>query len=127
MAVAETRGIRVLVQSHYLEKRSAPADGHYLFAYRVRITNVGSETAKLVSRTWIITDANGKQETVQGPGVVGEQPILDPGASFEYTSYCPLPTEVGSMHGAYQMITSDGTTFDAEIPSFTLAVPYAVN
>ena len=124
---ATTRGIRIEVKSKYLPERSSPRDEQYLFAYQVRISNVGTETAKLVSREWIITSAEGDEEHVKGPGVVGEQPVLAPGGSFEYTSYCPLKTAVGSMHGTYQMITGDGETFDAQIAPFTLAVPNALN
>jgi ApaG protein len=122
-----TRGIRVEVTSAYVPDRSAPNDGQYLFAYHVRVSNVGSETAQLVSRDWIITNADGEVERVKGPGVVGEQPVLSPGSSFEYTSFCPLKTSVGSMHGSYQMVTSQGETFDAQIAPFTLAIPYALN
>lgn len=99
----------------------------YYFAYRVRISNVGEETAQLVSREWIITDENGRVETVQGPGVVGEFPVLDPGQAFEYTSFCPLPTSMGTMHGSYTMRTRGGEQFQAAISPFTLAVPGVVN
>ena len=122
-----TRGIRVEVRSHYLVERSAPRESQYLFAYHVRISNVGDDTAQLVSREWVITTAEGDVERVKGPGVVGEQPVLPPGASFEYTSYCPLKTAVGSMHGNYHMITADGERFEARIAPFTLAVPNALN
>jgi ApaG protein len=121
------RGIRIEVQSKYLTERSSPRDEQYLFAYQVRISNVGTEAVKLVSREWIITSADGDVEHVKGPGVVGEQPVLTPGGSFEYTSYCPLKTAVGSMHGTYQMVTDNGETFDAQIAPFTLAVPNALN
>ena len=122
-----TRGIHIEVRSQYLPERSSPRDGSYLFQYHVRISNVGTDTAQLISRMWIITNADGEVETVKGPGVVGEQPVLPPGASFEYTSYCPLKTAVGSMQGSYQMVTSDGERFDAMIAPFTLAVPNALN
>jgi ApaG protein len=122
-----TRGIRVQVTSHYLVERSAPRESQYLFAYHVRISNVGDDTAQLVSREWVITTAEGDVERVKGPGVVGEQPVLPPGASFEYTSYCPLKTAVGSMHGNYHMVTADGERFEARIAPFTLAVPNALN
>ena len=122
-----TRGIRIQVQSKYLAERSSPRDEQYLFAYQVRISNVGTETAQLVSREWIITSAEGDVERVKGPGVVGEQPVLAPGGSFEYTSYCPLKTAVGAMQGSYQMVTGDGEKFDAQIAPFTLAVPHALN
>ena len=127
MSESTTRGIRVEVKSAYLPERSAPEEGRFLFAYFVRISNVGSERAQLVSRHWIITDADGDEEEVDGPGVVGEQPVLAPGETFEYSSFCPLPTPVGSMHGAYQMVTDAGDKFDAAIAPFTLAVPHAVN
>lgn len=122
-----TRGIRVEVRSAYLPERSSVRDGSYLFQYHVRISNVGAETAQLISREWIITNADGEVERVKGPGVVGEQPVLPPGASFEYTSYCPLKTQVGSMQGSYQMVTASGERFDAIIAPFTLAVPNALN
>jgi ApaG protein len=127
MSDTTTRGIRIQVKSTYLSDRSSPRDGQYLFAYQVRISNIGTETAQLVSREWIITSAEGDVERVKGPGVVGEQPVLPPGGSFEYTSYCPLKTAVGSMQGSYQMVTADGETFDAQIAPFTLAVPHALN
>ena len=122
-----TRGIRIEVESSYLSDRSSPRDSQYLFAYHVRISNVGSETAQLVSREWIITSADGEVERVKGPGVVGETPVLPPGGAFEYTSYCPLKTTVGSMQGSYQMVTADGEKFEANIAPFTLAVPNALN
>ena len=115
------------VKSTYLSERSSPREGQYLFQYHVRISNVGSETAQLVSREWVITNAEGEVERVKGPGVVGEQPVLAPGGSFEYSSFCPLKTAVGSMHGAYQMVTDKGDQFDAVIAPFTLAVPNALN
>jgi ApaG protein len=122
-----TRGIRVEVRSEFLPERSSPRDGSYLFQYDVRISNLGSETAQLISRVWIITNADGEVERVKGPGVIGEQPVLSPGSSFEYTSYCPLKTAVGSMQGSYQMVTANGDRFDAMIAPFTLAVPNALN
>jgi ApaG protein len=122
-----TRGIRIQVKSAYLPDRSSPRESSYLFMYNVRISNVGAETAQLLSREWVITNAEGEVERVKGPGVVGEQPVLPPGGSFEYTSYCPLKTAVGSMQGAYQMVTAGGEHFDAVIAPFTLAVPNALN
>ena len=127
MSDTVTRGIRIQVQSQYLSDRSSPRDSQYLFAYHVRISNEGSETAQLVSREWIITSAEGEVERVKGQGVVGEQPVLEPGTSFEYTSYCPLKTAVGSMHGSYQMVTAGGEKFDAQITPFTLAAPHALH
>ena len=122
-----TRGIRIQVESTYVEDRSEPQAGYFFFAYTVRITNEGHVTAQLLSREWIITDSDGNVERVEGPGVVGKQPILDPGASFEYTSFCPLRTSFGSMQGSYLMKTNTGETFDAIIDPFTLAVPGVVN
>jgi ApaG protein len=122
-----TRGIRIEVQSTYMPERSAPSDAQYLFEYHVRVSNVGSETAQLISREWIITNADGEVERVKGPGVVGEKPVLTPGTSFEYRSFCPLKTSVGSMQGSYQMVTANGDQFDAMISPFTLAVPHALN
>lgn len=127
MSDTTTRGIRIQVKSAYLPDRSSPRESSYLFMYNVRISNVGSETSQLVSREWIITNADGEVERVKGPGVVGEHPVLAPGGSFEYTSYCPLKTPVGSMHGSYQMVTAEGEQFDAVIAPFTLAVPNALN
>jgi len=127
MSDTTTRGIRVQVESFYDEDRSSPQEGYYFFAYRVQVSNVGTEKAQLVSREWIITDANGEVQRVQGPGVVGEQPTLSPGDDFEYTSFCPLPTPVGTMHGSYRMVLPDGQSFEAEIAPFSLAVPHAVN
>jgi len=123
---ATTRGIHVSVRAQYVPERSEPGLG-WFFAYTVTIENRGAVTAQLVSRHWVITDANGEIEEVNGPGVVGEQPVLAPGESFEYTSACPLPTAFGTMHGTYQMTIDDGETFDAEIAAFTLVEPHAVN
>ena len=127
MSDATTRDIRIEVQSFYDEERSSPAESYYFFAYRVRISNLGTVTAQLVSREWFITDANGETQRVQGPGVVGEQPVLAPGDSFEYTSFCPLTTPVGAMRGTYRMVLESGESFEAEIAPFGLAVPHAVN
>lgn len=127
MSEAITRGIRVKVEAAYLPERSAPEERYYFFAYRVEIENVGEETAQLVSRVWHVVDSDGQSQRVEGPGVVGEQPVLAPGESFEYTSFCPLPTPVGSMEGLYRMITAGGEEFDAEIAPFTLAVPGSIN
>jgi ApaG protein len=127
MSDTTTRGIRIQVRSEFDRERSSPRDNSYVFQYHVRIQNVGSETAQLISREWIITNADGEVERVKGPGVIGEQPVLAPGGAFEYTSFCPLKTNVGSMHGSYQMVTKDGDKFDAIIAPFTLAVPHALN
>jgi ApaG protein len=122
-----TRGIRVQVESLYVPERSEPREHYFFFAYRVSISNEGDETAQLMSREWVITDSDGNAERVIGPGVVGEQPVLPPGESFQYTSFCPLRTSFGSMHGAYTMRTQDGETFEARIEPFDLAVPGVVN
>ena len=127
MSDITTRGVRVQVRSAYVPERSAPAEHQFFFAYRVRISNEGEETVQLVSREWIIADADGQVETVRGPGVVGEQPILGSGESFEYTSFCPLPTPYGTMHGTYRMICPGGDSFEAVIAPFTLAVPHSIN
>ena len=122
-----TRGIRVQVESTYIPERSEPREKYFFFAYRVVIENEGDETAQLLSREWVITDSDGNTEKVIGPGVVGEQPVLQPGGSFEYTSFCPLRTSFGSMHGAYTMKTDSGEIFEARIDPFNLAVPGVVN
>lgn len=127
MSDTTTRGIRVQVRSVYVPERSAPQQDQYFFAYHIRISNEGAETAQLLSRHWIITDANGDVQEVRGPGVVGETPVLAPGRVFEYTSSCPLPTAVGTMQGTYTMITPSGETFEAEIAPFTLATPHALH
>ena len=124
---ATTRGIGVEVESRYVPERSDPRHARWFFAYRIRITNEGTERAQLLSRHWIISDAHGRIEEVRGPGVVGEQPVLEPGEAFEYTSYCPLGTSFGSMRGTYRMVTANGDEFDAEIAPFALAEPFAVN
>ncbi len=124
---AATRGIHVQVTAEYSPERSRPAENEWFFLYTVRITNEGAETVRLVSRHWIITDANGEVSEVRGDGVVGEQPVLEPGEGFEYTSGCPLGTSFGTMHGTYQMVTKNGDAFDAEIAPFTLSEPYTVH
>lgn len=127
MSEAITRGIRVEVQSEYVAERSSPENEYFFFAYTIRISNEGQVTAQLLSRAWVITDADGNEEHVEGPGVVGEQPVLAPGDGFEYTSFCPLRTSMGTMHGTYTMRTQFGEQFDAVIAPFTLAVPHVVN
>jgi len=125
MSVAVTQGIRITVKSRFLPEQSGA--GRYAFAYTVRIENLGSVTAQLRSRHWIITDGNGKREEVRGEGVVGNQPSLRPGEQFEYTSGAVLKTPHGSMHGTYRMVAEDGRQFDAEIAAFPLTQPGAVN
>ena len=115
--------IEVIVATRYLDDQSIPADDRYVFAYTIRIHNVGQVPARLISRHWLITDANGKVQEVHGEGVVGEQPWLRPGEDFEYTSGAVLETDLGTMEGRYDMLADDGTQFDAPIPAFTLTVP----
>lgn len=120
-----TKGIHVAVESRYSAEHSEP--GGWFFLYTVTISNRSRETVQLLSRHWVIQDAHGRIEEVRGPGVVGEQPILEPGDSYEYTSGCPLPTPFGSMQGSYQMVTAGGARFDAEIAEFVLREPGAIH
>ena len=113
----------VSVRPQFVPEHSDPDEDKFLFAYTVTIRNTGDVTAQLISRHWIITDANNKVEEVQGLGVVGEQPVLQPGEAFEYTSGCPIATPVGSMRGSYQCVAEDGTRFEAPIPEFVLSMP----
>lgn len=115
--------IRIAVEPAYVESQSDPNRGHFVFAYTVTIQNEGTKAAQLISRHWVITDAYGGTQEVRGDGVVGEQPLLQPGQTFRYTSGTVLPTAVGTMHGSYQMIDADGAQFDAPIPTFTLSAP----
>ena len=115
--------INVDVDTLYIESESSPVNSQYVFAYTITITNTGTEAAKLMTRHWVITDANGHIEEVRGDGVVGEQPYLKPGEGFQYTSGAVLKTPVGTMSGSYQMITDSGNNFDAEIPEFILSSP----
>jgi ApaG protein len=124
---ALTRGISVHVEPRFDPHRSRPDNAQWFFLYTVTITNRGSETVQLLTRHWIITDGRGRVEEVRGPGVVGKQPILAPGESFEYTSGCPLTTDVGKMEGSYQMVTDLGEAFDAAIAPFTLCQPATVH
>jgi ApaG protein len=127
MSEAVTNHIRVEVLSRYSPENSPPLRDAWVFQYTVRITNQGLETVQLVSRHWIITDALENTEEVKGPGVVGEQPVLAPGESFKYSSWCPLKTPTGVMRGTYQMIGARGNQFDIEIAPFALRAPYTVN
>jgi ApaG protein len=120
---AITNGIRVEVDAAYSPEHSVPQLGQWFFLYTIRIRNLSDETVQLLARHWIITDASGSVEEVKGPGVVGEQPVLEPGEAFQYTSGCPLAAPWGSMRGRYEMRTASGTRFDAEIPSFELRHP----
>lgn len=124
MYTAETRSIRVSVEPFYLEDKSSPADGRYVWAYHVRIENLGDTTVQLRNRHWRIADSTGRIQEVRGPGVVGEEPVLTPGASFEYTSGAPLTAPSGLMVGSYEMETSDGDRFDVAVPAFSLDSPH---
>lgn len=115
------------VKVSFVEKESRPEAGLFVFAYRIRITNLGSETAQLMSRHWVITDALGQLEEVRGAGVIGIQPKIQPGQSFEYESACPLTTPSGCMKGTYQMLSESGDTFDVEIPEFYMVSPSALH
>lgn len=121
-----TRSIRISVEPLYLDDQSSPEDNYYAWAYKVRIENLGSEVVKLHSRHWRITDKWGRMQEVRGIGVVGEQPTLKPGETFEYTSGAHLTTESGIMAGAYQMETSGGEMFSAAIPAFSLDSPHEI-
>ncbi len=124
---ATTEGIRISVQARYVEQRSDPVRGVFFFAYAVTIHNVGETPAQLKSRHWIITDGKGEEQHVKGPGVVGEQPRLEPGQAFTYESFCPLDTPEGAMRGTYQMVRDDGAAFDAEVATFALSAPRLLN
>jgi ApaG protein len=126
MYEAVTDGIRVRVTPQYLEEESDPDEGRYFWAYTIEIVNEGERTVRLQRRHWHITDANGRLEEVEGPGVVGETPVLEPGTSFRYTSGCPLTTPSGIMAGTYQMTTEAGERFDVAIPAFSLDSPHSV-
>ncbi len=119
--------IRVSVTTRFLDDQSEPANNRYAFAYTINIANTGSMPAKLLTRHWIITDANGHVQEVRGDGVVGEQPRLKPGEGFEYTSGAILETAVGTMRGSYQMLADDGRRFDAPIAPFTLSIPRTIH
>jgi ApaG protein len=123
MTTPSKHAVEVSVSCRYLEDQSAPERQHYVFAYTITLRNAGSVGARLLTRHWIITDGNGKVEEVSGEGVVGQQPWLNPGEDFEYSSGAVLETDVGSMRGSYRMQADDGTGFEAEIPAFTLSVP----
>jgi len=123
---ATTNRVRVEVIAQHSTEHSRPNEGVWVFQYTVRITNLGSDTVQLISRHWIITDGTEHVEEVQGPGVVGQQPVLAPNESFKYSSWCPLKTPMGMMHGTYQMVGSGGEKFDIEIAPFGLKARYVV-
>jgi ApaG protein len=123
--VADTKKYEITVAAHatYVAGQSDPSRDQYVFAYRIKVTNTGTVSAQLMSRHWIITDGEHRVQEVKGAGVIGQQPLLKPGESFEYTSGTQIPTPVGTMRGSYQMVAEDGSAFDAPIPPFTLSVP----
>jgi ApaG protein len=123
--MADSRKYHITVKpvANYIPDQSDETAGRYVFAYTISITNTGTSTAQLISRHWLITDSNHEVQEVRGLGVVGEQPLLKPGETFEYTSGTALPTPIGTMKGTYQMVAEDGEHFDAEIPEFTLSIP----
>lgn len=127
LSEAVTQNIRVEVMARHSAENSKPLQDEWVFQYTVRITNQGTETVQLISRHWIITDAFDHVEEVKGPGVVGEQPVLGPGQSFQYSSWCPLKTPLGTMRGTYQMVRQGGNQFDIEIAPFGLKAKYTVN
>lgn len=127
MSVATTEGIRVEVEPEYWEENSDPRQGRFAFTYTIRITNVGEQPAQLLRRHWIIRDGTGEVEEVEGEGVVGKQPHLDPGDRFEYTSWVPLRTPIGTMHGSFLFVRPDGSEFRAQVAEFVLTEPMALH
>ena len=121
--VAETRGVVVRVAVSFLPEQSEPGRGRWFWAYHIRLENVGEQSVQLLTRHWVITDGRGARHSVEGEGVVGEQPLIAPGESFDYVSGCPLSTPTGSMLGTYHMIGEDGAGFDVDIPRFALVAP----
>ena len=120
---ATTQGVTVRVSVSYLAEQSEPGRGRWFWAYHIRLENAGAQTVQLLTRHWVITDGRGARHTVEGEGVVGEQPLIAPGGSFDYVSGCPLATPTGTMQGSYRMVAKDGTGFDVDIPRFTLIAP----
>ena len=120
---ADTDGVIVRVSVSYLADQSEPQRGRWFWAYHIRIENASDRTVQLLARRWVITDGRGARHSVEGEGVVGEQPVIAPGASYDYVSGCPLTTPTGAMQGSYRMIDEDGRTFDAAIPKFALMAP----
>lgn len=123
MTESDKYRIKVEAVAEFVAAQSSPEENRYVFAYHITITNVGSVTAQLISRHWVISDGNGKMQEVRGLGVIGEQPSLTPGQQYSYSSGSVIETPVGTMHGSYQMAAEDGHRFDAEIPEFVLAMP----
>lgn len=123
MAESKKYELQIRVNTQYLVEQSDPAADRHVFAYNIDIRNTGTVAVQLISRHWIITDANGEVQEVRGLGVVGQQPLLQPGQNFEYTSGCALATPVGTMKGSYQMVADNGATFDAQIGEFILSMP----
>lgn len=120
---ATTRGVTVRVSVSFLPEQSEPAKGRWFWAYHIRLENGGSQAVQLLTRRWLITDGRGGRHEVRGEGVVGEQPVIEPGASYDYVSGCPLHTPTGAMEGSYHMVAEDGSTFEAAIPRFPLVGP----
>lgn len=122
-----THGIRISVATQYLEDESNPDENYYVFSYTITITNESDGVTQLMHRHWVITNADGKTEEVRGSGVVGQQPILAPGESFTYSSFCPLSTPIGSMYGTYHMVRNSTEMLEVKIPAFSLAVPHVLH
>ena len=120
---ATTHGVTVRVSVSYLPEQSEPARGRWFWAYHIRLENEGTQAVQLLTRHWVITDGRGARHSVEGEGVVGEQPMIEPGASYDYVSGCPLATPTGAMQGTYRMVGEDGASFDVAIPRFTLLAP----
>ena len=120
-----TKSVRVTVQPHYMADRSDPMEPRFFWTYTVEIANSGPAPVQILGRHWVITDQNGRREDVRGVGVVGEQPVIEPGSSFTYTSGCPLPTPSGTMVGTYQAVDDGGAHFSVAIPAFSLDIPGA--
>ncbi|MES2417631.1 MAG: Co2+/Mg2+ efflux protein ApaG [Bacteroidota bacterium] len=128
MVTATTHGVKISVDTIYQDEYSNPANEHFMFAYRIVIQNLSDFSIRLMRRQWFIFDSNGTRREVDGEGVVGVQPVIEPGESYEYVSGCNLKTDLGNMHGYYQMIrVADQTTFNVDIPEFQLVVPYRLN
>jgi ApaG protein len=127
LSEAVTDDIRVEAMSSYSPENSRPLEGEWVFQYTIRVTNQGEGTVQLLSRHWVITDAADHTEEVKGPGVVGKQPVLAPGESFKYSSWCPLKTPMGMMRGTYEMERADGSRFDIEIAPFALRARYTIH